>query len=1258
MNDPITTEGKDGLSQTDRLLPMLLPAGVAIEGRDPAALMLRAARLATQFNYYNFSNEIDGDWQGFFTSNFNILALMISALDFTPRIRTYDHQLSELRFAVDRTAFAAGYQALSATVTGLATTLTRLMKDINAAELPPDIDARMRKVAADITAISGRLPATPDPAATTPDPATDTPDSAADTLDPAAATPALEELHTVFSDLLIQFNRVQEITAYYRKGIDWASRQYAPHLGLFITFLQLYCYVSKELNGLPAVHLRFYYRDILGINPIAEVPDQVHLLLAPESNRSQIRLQKGEELSAEIPGRDQPLTYRLLDDITVSGTKIASLRTLYTARRALFTAAHDDAEPLLNKQLYQGDYPAIVAETLLKGASPTPWPLLGEDQEVLAMDQRKMSEASIGLLLASPLFYLTEGHRKILITIYFIPSTFTTLTDYISQFGKSSGKSPIAAGHELLSRCFNIDFTTAKGWCPVDSYSVTLKGNNAIQLEIELDLAAAAFTGYLPGIHGPDLLNHPLLPVLRLLLNNGSPHNALSFFRQLDIQRVQLHCHVQQFRQLRLQNSIGNLSPDSAFQPFGPLPTVGSYLDIRNTNVLNRYTTQLSARIEWMDLPSEPGGFTAWYDGCPGDITNDSFRVAVGALKAGSVQPAAAQQQTFALYCPNPDEDVGGPAALTCLNDIDMKRLAFPHSPLLAGEELEPEGFFRNGAIRIELIAPQQAYGHALFPRLFPEVAMYNARWWHRRKPLPNQPHTPRVKSVSLDYTLEHAESFRDPADSIGGLELIHQYPYGFRRIYPGRDLRTIPFLPSIDPGGHLHLGLQNAQKGEEISVLFQLEEHNYHHTAHATGEVKWSYLQDEEWVPMDKEAIVTDSTNNFINSGIVRLKLPDQLCLNNSTWPADLFWLRASVAQGAEAKSRVITIQTQAAVAERILGLPADSPSTTTAFSLPPGSITHQVRKVPGLRPVIQPFPSFGGRPAESDEAGYIRISERLRHKRRPLSAQDFEQLVLGRFPALAVVKCFGASDLRQAIYPGVDMQVIVIPRAGAGGPTSEQPKVNLAMLYAVKTFLGQFASPFINIEIGNPVYEKVKIACHIRLTDRSNSGSAGYYLKTLHDDIRQYLCPWIYSPGSEVKIGTRIFLPELLTFIRRRPYIAELTGFSVIHFFQVKDPETGELRSALVDSAVDPTDYIQGSLPESVLIPAEHHLITLMDHEGYDPPESAGIRDLSLGDELLVAKSGRHLAEGFDEPPHSIEDPDENFSWTFVNPKDNANE
>ncbi|HET6253616.1 MAG TPA: hypothetical protein VFE32_06065 [Puia sp.] len=1237
MKDQIISEGKDGLSQSDRLLWMLLPGHVAIDNRDAAALMLRATRLAEYFIYYNSANEADGNWQDFFLSDFNILMLMIPALDFGPSIRSYEMQVAQLRLAPDEDSFRRGSQGLTDAVAGLADLLVKLMERLNAVTLPAAIVGRISKILGSVQDIRKLVVALR---------------TAVEAIETRQEQTKylVEQLHNCFSNLLIQYNRVQEIANYYRRDTDWSAEKYPPHLALLITFLHLYRHVSAQLNGLTKAHLNMYYQQILGLPSLPEIPDRVHLLFIPEANAGHIHLPAGEIMLAEIPGQDEPLRYQLSMDLIVTKAAIAMIRTLFTGSRSIFPDDVPEHRLILNTQLYQGSYSPVSPEALLKGNAATCWPLFGEDQEELAIDQRTMSDAAVGLLLASPVFYLPEGARTIRITFQMTASSFMTLSSYMTQFAEASQKTVEAAQHELLSRVFVIEVTVAGEWAVIEKYSVRALQDNNLEVCMELGVGVKPVTGYQPGIHGPDLKTS--LPVVRLLINSGAPHNGLSFFSDLKIERVHLQSQVRHFRKVKLQNSIGNLSAESAFQPWGPLPAVGSYLDIKNTNVFNRYTTDVALRLEWMDLPKDPGGFGTWYAGYDAGITDDSFRIGVSALVNGSQQPPVARQQSFQLYTPNSDDIGSGPEPVTLLQGIDMKKLDFTNMPLLGKEDEEAEGFFRNGAIRIELLSPPAAYGHTLFPRLFPEVAMYNARWWHKRRPLPNQPYTPRAKSVSVNYTLQYAEAFKDPQDTNGGLELIHQYPFGFRRVYPGSDLRMIRFLPVIDPGGHVHIGLTNAGREEEISLLFQLEERNFHPTLNTGDTVTWSYLQDEEWVPIGASGILSDMTNNFINTGIVRLKLPARIPLANSTWPSGLFWLRASLKGTADLNSRVVAISAQAVVAERM------PDQGNTGISVPPGAISNGIRKVQGLKQVVQPFASYGGRQAEQDEAYYIRVSERLRHKRRPLTAMDIEQLVLARFPSIAVVKCIGAGHRSHGIYPGVDLRVILIPQEGTDGNfNADQPKANLATLNAVKNFLAGFASPFINIEIGNPVYERVKIACRIRLANPLKDdvqGSEGYYLKRLDDDIRRYFCPWIFSPGLEVKIGTRIYLSELMTHIRRLPYIAEVTGFSVVHFFSVRDRTTGELKSAVFDSAVDGQDYIQGSVPEAVLIPSDHHLIRLLTKGDFVAPATSGIGDFSVGDELLLFHRHRRQVqhEGYDEEPESREDPDQRFDLT-IDPK-----
>ena len=61
--------------------------------------------------------------------------------------------------------------------------------------------------------------------------------------------------------------------------------------------------------------------------------------------------------------------------------------------------------------------------------------------------------------------------------------------------------------------------------------------------------------------------------------------------------------------------------------------------------------------------------------------------------------------------------------------------------------------------------------------------------------------------------------------------------------------------------------------------------------------------------------------------------------------------------------------------------------------------TITKTANAIPGVKAVSQPFVGCEGVYAEDDNHFYSRVSERLRHKDRAVSAWDYERLVLQSF-------------------------------------------------------------------------------------------------------------------------------------------------------------------------------------------------------------------------------------------------------------------
>jgi hypothetical protein len=125
---------------------------------------------------------------------------------------------------------------------------------------------------------------------------------------------------------------------------------------------------------------------------------------------------------------------------------------------------------------------------------------------------------------------------------------------------------------------------------------------------------------------------------------------------------------------------------------------------------------------------------------------------------------------------------------------------------------------------------------------------------------------------------------------------------------------------------------------------------------------------------------------------------------------------------------------------------------------------------------------------------------------------------------------------------------------------------------------------------------------------------------MQKLNDDIKRYLCPWLYESSSSFKIGSHIYVTELLNYIKKRPYIEYLTGFSVLHFFNWSNEHNDENLSGMNDLGLNNMNYIKGSVPEAVIIPSDEHMFTIMEEAVYSDPVQVGIGNLAISDEMII--------------------------------------
>jgi len=1055
---------------------------------------------------------------------------------------------------------------------------------------------------------------------------------------------ALPLFDKLFSGLNSLYANLLHNSRHYLKKQTFDGDVYEPHIALVISFLHLYSYLQKPVNGLIKKHLDYYYQEIIGIKFKKEILDDVHLVLEPVDPSSPFILNKGTQVIAEIGDNPEKLLYALVNSVQLSGTQIKELKTLFVSNKTQVKEKKNGIEGIKECQVFKADNPVPHTATFLKEKdSFNTWPLLGEEQSELPLQQKTMTAADMGLLVASPLFYQADGQRNFWVKFFIQKQALKQFELHVEHLANALGRSPEVLLLEMLNQAFVITITGSTGWISIEDYGVSYSSvknpDSFMEVKFKLGITEESVAVYNCNLHGYNFDNVQW-PVLQLQLNNFSFHHPYTFLSYFIIERIAIKVDVKESKQFKLRNNLGDLYSGSPFQPFGPIPTIGSYLDINNPNIFNRYTTNFCLQFYWYNLPRGGAGFAGYYAGYNYPYTNESFKIQLNSTADAKAAPAAEEQQVFQLFENNLEKD--GLKACTRITNIDFKRIKFNNAPVLDQAQEVTEPYLKQGTVRLELIAPQEAFGHRLYPQVFTETVVHNSKRFATNRSIPNQPYVPVVKSLSIDYTLEHSEqtngaSYTNEEEVL----LIHLYPFGYDTFYTGKNAEHNLFVPPPDQESNLFIGLNELFPGQELSLFFQLSEANFHHTVHDPEEINWSHLSTNKWVPIPKAGVVLDTTGNFVKSGIITLKIPDGIEKKNTILNPDLYWIRASLPGESSVRSKVIAVFAQGAMAVRV---PEQYHFPDHSYTLPPGAIKGFKEKNTKIKDIRQFFPSFNGQSQETYQQYNIRVSERLRHKQRFLSILDITQAVLNAFPQILMVKCYSTDKDSNMILPGVDIHLIVIPKERAdGGFINQEPKVNLSVLYDIKQFITQAISGFVKVEVGNPIYEKIMVVTRVQFknTDQVRQ-SNGYYLKLMNEDIKKYISEWLYNPHCDFQIGSKIYVSEILNYLQQRDYIAYITGFSLIHFYKTWNKEDDSYHAKITDTSVDKIDSLKGSIPGAILIPAEEHLLTVIDKPMPYEAKESGIGEFSVGSGLLInqSKAKETKATGALQPPEDLYD------------------
>jgi hypothetical protein len=1241
-------KSRSSSSQETRFLPTLDYNKVQVDERNLDDLLLFSAGLAKLVKYFNLNNEAEGDWSDFFNDELVVLSTVLNLKTDEIENQFKSHIEKAVRF--NRAEKKRQYlQKAFQEIYKIVWILEQWFQKMKLVEEFANVQTELRDELFNV--ISGTLDVALDKFRQLASLTTAETDFKLalefnfDHLSPvwrieerplveiqgnslAEKTQSLaNQLDTIFQpffETLIYLKNKANI--YIEQSLK--SDTHYPEMALLVAFLRLYQYPQQNLNEISKRYLDFYYQEILKQTPLTPLADQVYLKFTLNENALFVNLKQGEKFSAGEYENGDNIIYTADYNTQLNRVNIQKVYTVYSDFQQLTIRG-------LPKKIMSG---MLALEIPMKELSPRPdnpisqlFATFGESIETKTNPNYVMQEANLGFAVASPSLFLGEGERDIAITLQFTPESFAVLNTFIADLSLTFGETEDEIFIKSFLEAFHIHITTDKGWQTIKRYVVVrLEKEHCLKISFGMTRTETAIVGFKPGLHAGNFHTH--LPVVKFILNNESYLYPYTLLESLILEEISIKTEVKGVKDLVLHSQMGELSADAPFYAFGSVPTVGSYLIIGKNEVFQKSLDSLGIEIEWFNLPQDRSGFFGHYLDYELPLDNTSFEVNLSIMDKGRWIPENPQlREKFKLFRTENDPDNPEPqtqgilADSTTIEDIDNTNIKLPANYAEVANPLKYHSLAQRGFIKLELINPEFAFAHNIYPAVLSETAIANAQngWLARvrngfRKPepkkLPNQPYTPQIKSIALNYSSTSVISLKDRSARNENAEnrgqFFHIHPFGENLEFPDYSQQFTYLLPEFNAEGSLILGLANVNPPQTISILFELTGGTGISSEEEKPIIEWSYLRNDEWQILPQSKILQEGTENFIKTGIIVIELPSDLKNGNTVLPKDFYWLRASVIKNIQAVSKVKSICTQIVTATLVYD---ENQAQQLAKALPPFSIKNSLDNIIGIQQVSQPLASFSGRAQEDQKRFYTRISERLRHKQRAITPWDYERLVLEKFPMIQRATCLPNMTSQNLDAPG-SVLLIVTPFLNTELGKLQEPKVSSEVLYEIKSYLQQFISPFVRLEVRNPSYERVKIICDVKL---AVGYGFGYYVQKLSEDLNYYLTNNMLGSRKAVELGGKINTSDVMSFMRTLPYIEFITRFSMV---QVAQDFRGQFM--LLDTADfgNAKTFLQATKPWSVLVPASSHQISILDEKNEVIAVRAGVGNLQISSDFVI--------------------------------------
>jgi len=972
------------------------------------------------------------------------------------------------------------------------------------------------------------------------------------------------------ADLLRLWKRLAPLVRYYQAGkadangdggekLDWtpffaygdaeaetlAGREdgaVPAQLALLTAFARLHEIPREAINRLTGSHLEFFYRRVLRFESRPPVSDRAHVLIELKKGAAPVALRPEHAFSAGKDASGVELLYAPTAETVVNLSKIESLRSVYLDRAGRGTVRF-----------------APIADSADGLGAPLP----AGEPKWRAFGHPGLPAAEIGLAVAAPVLRLREGQRK------------ATLALRLGDLGTGLTAAALAAS-------FAAFLTGEKGWLGPYGLTASLAGD-VLRLALDVPEGDAAVVDYDPAVHGYAYAAQS--PVLQLLLRPGATLGYQDL-AGVTVRTARVEVEVEGVTSLALESDAGALDPKKAFLPFGPQPAVGSRFLVGSAEAFAKQLSRIDLHLQWQGAPLSFNFLYGTYT--RGASLNDgSFTAAVSFQDGGTwkhtgtgvklLEPRSAAGETTLTFTPGSASKAPAAAAGKDVYALRTSGSAWAWQealrktraqPVLASSAAPPA--VRPGFLTLSL---ERDFLHADYRQESVTNVVRYSKGDAKDLVVLSEPYTPALRSVALSYAAHSDEadvaSAALTAFAADDVRLFHLGPFGQRRehAYLRQQLgfvtdNRVPLLPRFEPEGELLLGLSGLAAGDSVSLLVQAAEGSADPDLQRQ-DVQWSVLCDNHWKPLSRAEIARDTTNQLLTSGVIGLVVPPEATRASTFLPAGLVWLRAAVSQSVDAVSQLIAVAANAVEVELRGHL---------AAPLPAGKIARLKTPLAAVKAVKQPWASFGGRPAESQEALHTRAAERLRHRDRCLTPWDYERTVLAAFPGVHKAKCIPHAKDGSWLAPGNVLIVVVPDLRNQNAVDRLRPRVDADTLDRIAGHLRRRAGMEVRLQVKNPRYQAVRLDFKVRFLP---GYEFNFYRRQVEEELIRFLSPWAFDATRPIAFGGKVYKSVLLDFVEELAPVDFVTDFRMY-------------------STAGDVEEVQAETPDAILVSAPAHTIT----------------------------------------------------------------